>query len=60
MLPSGITTLVGDVLSIHPELAFTRVHVVPLFIDRHVSFLYLKLAKPPIRMMLPSGIATLL
>jgi hypothetical protein len=60
MLPSGITTLLWEVLADHPALAFTCVHVEPLFIDRQTSFTGLKpLSQPPISTMLPSGITTL-
>jgi hypothetical protein len=56
MLPSGIATLLTAVLPVHPELTFWRIHVVPLSVDRHVSFL----KSPPISTMLLSGINTLL
>jgi hypothetical protein len=39
MLPSAIAALLWAYLAVHPELAFIRVHVAPLFIDRHVSFM---------------------
>jgi hypothetical protein len=60
MLPSGIATLLWAFLADHPELAFILIHVVPLFVDRQVSFLKPPLSQPPISTMLPSGIATLL
>jgi hypothetical protein len=61
ILPSGIATAVCISRSDHPELSFTRVHVAPQSVDRHVSFMLRKLtlSQPPMRMMLPSGIATL-
>jgi hypothetical protein len=47
-------------LADHPELPFTKVHVAPLSVDRHTSFIRSAPAAPPINTMLPSGIATLL
>jgi hypothetical protein len=63
MLPSGITTLLCHVLAIHPAPAVCRIHVVPLSVDRHTSFLSPVLPSatvPPINTMLPSGRTTLL
>ena len=59
MLPSGIDTELGQVLGDHPALAFISVHVAPLSVDRHTSFLKAA-TSPPINTILPSGIATLL
>jgi len=63
MLPSGIATLVWLLRADHPTLSDNRVHVEPLSVDRQVSFrgvfvpLWLS-SFPPMRTMLPSGIAT--
>ncbi|MGB7787591.1 hypothetical protein [Methanoregula sp.] len=59
MLPSGIATLLCKHLAVQPDLAFISVHVAPLSVDRHVSFLGVP-STPPMRTMLPSGIVTLL
>jgi hypothetical protein len=57
MLLSGSTTVEWSERTDHPELAFTCVQVIPLSTDRQVSFV-LSRSTPPVRMMLPSGIAT--
>jgi hypothetical protein len=38
MLSSGITTMSVENRAVHPKFAFMRAHVVPLYVDRHVSF----------------------
>jgi hypothetical protein len=58
MLPSGIATLVCSPLAAHPASG-NCVHVAPLSVDRHMSFFQVP-SKPPIRMMLSSGITMLL
>jgi hypothetical protein len=60
ILPSGIATLVKLSLAGHPELALISDHVTPSSVDRQVSFKSVPLESlPPRRMILPSGIATL-